>query len=67
LKNINQTPKNYMGINIYSLLNLKKKKIWKKMKIKIKEIEKKTSFFGILKTKTKGKRRGKQKRYLRKT
>ncbi len=55
MKNINQTPKNNMGMNIYSLLDLKKKK---------KEIEKKTSSFGILKTKKNGKIRGGKKKCL---
>jgi hypothetical protein len=35
LKNINQTPKNYMGVNIYSLLDFfTKEKLEKKLKIK---------------------------------
>jgi len=56
LKNINETPKNYMGMNIYSLLDFKKKeKLKKKLKIKNKRNIKQTSSFGILKTKNNGK------------
>jgi len=39
----------------------------KKLKIRIKEIEKQTSSFGILQTKKNGKIGGKQKKYLRQT
>jgi hypothetical protein len=44
LKNINQTPKNNMGTNIYSLLDfLKKEKLEKKLKIRNKG-NRKTNF-----------------------
>ncbi len=57
-----------MGMNIYTLLDLKKKKNWKKKwKWKIKGIEKQTSSFGILKTKKNGKIGEKQKKYLGQT
>jgi hypothetical protein len=52
LKNINQTLKKYMGMNIYSILDFFLKK------------RKKTSSFGILKTKKNGKIGGKQKKCL---
>jgi len=41
LKNINQTPENYMGMNIYSLLNFFEKKFGKKLKIRNKRNRKK--------------------------
>jgi hypothetical protein len=39
----------------------------RKLKIRIKEIEKQTSSFGILKTKENGKIGGKKEKYLRQT
>jgi hypothetical protein len=57
-----------MGMKIYSQLNFKKKeKKWKKMKIKKKRNRKKNFIFRILKTKKKGKIRGKQNKYLGQT
>jgi hypothetical protein len=58
LKNVNQTQKKLLGVNITSSTRfLKKKKNWKKYieNKKKKEIERQTSSFRILKTKKMGK------------
>jgi hypothetical protein len=65
LKNINQTPKNYMGMNIYTLLDFLKKKNWKKMKMKNRGNRKTNFIFWNFEDQKEWKNRGKTKKISR--
>jgi hypothetical protein len=61
LKNINQTPKNYMGMNIYNLLDFLLKKLKTKLKIRNKGNRKSNFVFWNFEDQNEWKNKGKTK------